>query len=89
MPDQCTHAVKNARAREAGRIAVGMKLAFLDSQIGLTLPVLFESGGDEETAIGHSDNYRLVRAPGTDLRGQIRQVRIRERKEEILYGVID
>ena len=89
MPDQCTNAVRNARAREAARVAAGMKLAFLDSQIGLTLPVLFESGGDEETAIGHSDNYLLVRAPGTDLRGKIRQVRIRERKDEILYGVID
>ena len=89
MPDQCTASVKTARAREAARIAGKMKLAFLDFQIGLSLPVLFESGGEENTSIGHSDNYLLVSTSGTDLRGKMRLVRIRERKDEILYGVID
>ena len=51
--------------------------------------MLFESGGSGGACTGHSDNYLLVSAEGSGLRGEIRQVRITERKDEILYGVID
>ena len=89
MPDQCSNAVKAARAGEAAAVAEKMKLAFLDSQIGLSLPVLFESAASEKISTGHSDNYLLVSAEGGDLRGQIRQVRIDGRKDGILYGIIE
>ena len=89
MPDQCPNAVKAARAGEAAAVAEKMKLAFLDSQIGLSLPVLFESVGSDGTSTGHSDNYLLVSTEGRDLRGKIRQVRINERKDGILHGVIE
>lgn len=89
MPDQCPNAVKAARAKEASGIAGKMKRAFLDSQIGRCLPVLFESTEGSGKWIGHSDNYVLVRAEGSSLRGEIRQVLVKERNEDILNGVID
>ena len=89
MPDQCPNAVKAARARDAAAVAETMKLAFMDSQIGLSLPVLFESGGGEGFCTGHSDNYLLVSTEGSDLQGKIRQVRIKERKDDVLYGIVE
>ena len=89
MPDQCPNAVKARRAREAAAVAEEMTIAFLDAQKGLTLPVLFESGETDGSCSGHSDNYLLVSTTGSGLKGKVRQVRITERKDEILYGVID
>ena len=89
MPEQCTNAVKAARAKEASAVAEKMKKAFLDAQIGRSLPVLFESRESDNVCSGHSDNYLLVCVEGSHLKGEIRQVRIMQRKDEILYGVID
>ncbi len=89
MPGQCLNAVKAARAREATTAAKEMKQSFLDSQIGLSLPVLFESSEDGNGSTGHSDNYILVSVDERELRGKLRQVRITERENEILRGVID
>ena len=89
MPEQCTNAVKAARAKEASAVAEKMKKAFLDAQIGRSLPVLFESRESDNVCSGHSDNYLLVCVEGSHLKGEIRQVRIMKRKDEILYGVID
>ena len=41
MPQQCSRAVKERRAREAKAVAEEMKAAFLASCVGQTLPVLF------------------------------------------------
>ena len=75
MEGQLTHAVKDARAREAQAAAAEMEQAFLAGCVGRTLPVLFEteSGG---TWQGHADNYCEVLAPGENLHGIVRNVQI-------------
>jgi threonylcarbamoyladenosine tRNA methylthiotransferase MtaB len=85
MPDQCQNAVKSRRAHEAQQVASEMHAAFLQSNIGNTLPVLFET---EEDGLwtGHSDSYVLVSAPGENLRGTVRQVLITESRGEVLFG---
>jgi threonylcarbamoyladenosine tRNA methylthiotransferase MtaB len=85
MPDQCHNAVKSQRAHEAQQVANEMHSAFLQSNIGNTLPVLFET---EEDGLwtGHSDSYVLVSAPGENLRGTVRQVLITESRGEVLFG---
>ena len=75
MPDQCSRAVKEARAHEAKAAAVEMKQDFLRASVGQVLPVLFETGvGGYFT--GHSDTYVLVKARGEALRGKTLDVRI-------------
>ena len=87
MPGQCTHAVKARRAHEAQAVAERMHRAFLEASVGQTLPVLFETA--EEGSVGHSDTYVLVKVPETDLRGQLRNVRITGVDGERLTGEVD
>lgn len=75
MPDQCSRAVKEARAHEAKAAAVEMKQDFLRASVGQVLPVLFETGEDGYFT-GHSDTYVLVKARGKALRGKTLDVRI-------------
>ena len=75
MPDQCSHAVKEARAHEAKAAAVEMKQDFLRASVGQVLPVLFETG-EGGYFTGHSDTYVLVKARGEALRGKTLDVRI-------------
>ena len=87
MPEQCPHAVKARRAHEAQAAADEMHRDFLEKSVALTLPVLFETqeGG---CALGHSDTYLLVKAPGDGLRGQLRPVRISGADGDRLVGEI-
>ena len=75
MPDQCSRAVKEARAHEAKAAAVEMKQDFLRASVGQVLPVLFETG-EGGYFTGHSDTYVLVKARGEALRGKTLDVRI-------------
>ena len=75
MPDQCSLAVKEARAHEAKAAAVEMKQNFLRASVGQVLPVLFETG-EGGYFTGHSDTYVLVKARGEALRGKTLDVRI-------------
>ena len=87
MPDQLSHAVKNARAARIAAAAEQMQLAYLDAQIGKTLSVLFETQQDGRWQ-GHSDNYCEVLAPGADLHGIIRNVQITAREDKKIVGNI-
>ena len=84
MPEQCPNALKAARAHEAQQVERRMHRAFLEGSVGQLLPVLFETS--EEGSVGHSDTYMLVKVPGRDLRGQLRQVRILSVEGERLIG---
>ena len=84
MPEQCPNALKAARAHEAQQVERRMHRAFLEGSVGQQLPVLFETS--EEGSVGHSDTYMLVKVPGRDLRGQLRQVRILSVEGERLIG---
>ena len=86
MPMQLTQAVKSKRAHEAGLIADEMHREFMQSSLGLTLPVLFESGG--EGSVGHSDTYLSVKVPQTGLCGQLLSVRISGVESDMLIGEI-
>ena len=87
MPQQCTHAVKAKRAALAQAACGEMHRAFLESCVGQTLPVLFETEADGRWT-GHSDTYVLVSAEGEQLRNQLLNVRITETAGDGLAGVI-
>ena len=86
MPGQCTHAVKAERAKEAQAVAERMHRAYLAHSVGLTLPVLFETG--EEGSLGHSDTYLLVKVKEEGLRGKLMNVKITGIDGERLVGEI-
>ena len=87
MPNQCTKAVKERRAHEAQRVCTEMHRDYLASNVGKTLPVLFETSEDGFFT-GHSDTYILVKARGENLRGKTLNVRITGVEGEILTGEI-
>ena len=88
MPGQLTHAVKDARAAEAQFAAEEMQLAYLDAQIGKTLPVLFETEQVGGLWQGHSDNYCEVLAEGEKLHGLMKNVQIFAREGKKIVGKI-
>ena len=87
MPGQLTHAVKNARAAKAQRYADEMQTAFLDAQVGKTLPVLFETRHGDLWQ-GHTDHYCEVLAAGENLHGIMENVQISARDGKKLVGII-
>ena len=88
MPEQITTAVKARRAHEAQAVAKRMHAAFLQSSVGQTLPVLFETA-EGAGSVGHSDTYVLVRVPDEGLRGECRAVRITGTDGETLAGRVE
>ena len=87
MEGQLSNAVKAKRAHEAQRIADKMHSEFMESSLGQTLPVLFETAEGDGFS-GHSDTYLRVEAPGEKLRGSIKQVRITGVDGELLTAEI-
>ena len=87
MPEQLTHAVKNARAAAAQAAADRMQRDYLDAQTGQTLSVLFETEHDGWW-LGHSDNYCEILSKGKNLHGIIENVQISERSGKRLVGNI-
>ena len=85
LPDQCSKAVKEQRAREIQALGERLHGEFLAASVGQNLPVLFETEEDG-FCLGHSDTYVLVKAEGTGLRGQVRNVRIEAAQGDILCG---
>ena len=87
MAGQLEKSVKNARARQAQTVAKKMQKSYLDSMVGKTLRVLFETE-KEGLWRGHSDNYCEVCAVGAELHGVFADVLIKEVKNELIYGII-
>ena len=87
MDGQLEKSVKNARARQAQTVAKKLQKSYLETMVGRTLRVLFET---EKNGIwrGHSDNYCEVCAEGAALHGVFADVLIKEVKNDILYGII-
>ena len=85
MPGQLTAAVKSRRAAEAHALAERMRGEYLASCVGKTLEVLFET---EENGLstGHASNYAEVSAPGTGLRGLVKNVQITGVSGQMLVG---
>lgn len=87
MDGQIERAEKARRASEAKKVAKHKREEFLSSFVGKTLPVLFETYEDGAWQ-GHSDNYLLVRAEGSELHGTLRTVEITAVRGETLEGKI-
>ena len=75
MPGQLTREEKEDRVRRAIALAREMEETWLKSQVGDTLPVLFEEERDGLWQ-GHAPNYALVRARGENLHNCVRSVNI-------------
>ena len=86
MPDQCTHALKARRAKQAQAVAARMHRAYLEESVGQVLPVLFET--TEEGSLGHSDTYVLVKVPAEGLQGRLLDVEITGIEGERLLGKV-
>ena len=86
MP-QHTRAVKEARARQAQRVADELEEEYLRAQVGRTLSVLFETG-EGGVWQGHSENYCLVRAEGEALHGIMKNVKIQAVRGKNLVGMM-
>lgn len=87
MEHQITNGEKKRRAHLAKEVTDGTRRSFLQGCIGETLPVLFETT-DGKIWQGHSDTYLNVLVEGEDLRGFVRNVKIKEVKGENLVGVM-
>ncbi|MBR4424771.1 MAG: tRNA (N(6)-L-threonylcarbamoyladenosine(37)-C(2))-methylthiotransferase MtaB, partial [Oscillospiraceae bacterium] len=86
MPEQLPKAVRAERARRAQALADALERRYLQSQIGRTLAVLFETEKDGLWQ-GHSENYCLVRAEGADMHGIMRNVKILGLEGQNLVGL--
>ncbi len=87
MPGHLTNAVKSLRAREAQMIASEMNSRYLESMLGQTRPVLFETEKDGLWH-GHTDNYCEVCANGENLHSLVRNVHITSISGKKLVGII-
>ena len=73
MPGQHPNAVKEARSREAIRVAEAMSATYRKALVGQRLEVLFEEP-EKEYFTGHAPNYVKVYVKSADLHNQIRTV---------------
>lgn len=86
MPGQVPMQEKEARAHRAAAVAGEMEQAYLDRQLGKTVPVLFEEEKDGLWR-GHTPNYLEVCAEsGENLHNQLRQVALTEISGTCLIG---
>ena len=87
MPGQLTREEKEARVRRAIALAGEMEEKWLKSQVGDTLPVLFEEERDGLWQ-GHAPNYALVRARGENLHNRLVDVKITGAAGGTLLGML-
>ena len=85
MPLQNNKALKKERANRAIALAKRMSEEYLESCVGITCSVLFESKA-EAGSLGHAENYCEVQVDTPDLSGEIRKVEISGHKNGILIG---
>ena len=89
FPDQVKNADKEARSHRMIAVTRETQRAFLESQVGLVQPVLFEQTTRDGRWEGYTPNYTPVRVESSDsLAGQIRPVRLSAREEEWCVGTL-
>ncbi len=82
---QIEKSVKEERAHRAADIAKKMHEAYLDGCVGNIYPVLFEQDRDG-MSIGHAPNYMEVCVQQSGIHNEVKNVRIVDRKDSVLYG---
>ena len=75
MPDQIEKSEKERRAALAGEVAATLHTAFLTQQLGTDHDVLFEQT-EKGYFTGHTMNYVKVYCDASDLRNELRRVRV-------------
>ena len=85
MEGQVSKAVKEARSRQAGALAVRLEREFLGRLVGETLPVLFETEKDGVWQ-GHAPNYAAVRVSGENLHNRLCSASITGVENGVLTG---
>ena len=81
MSDQLTRAQKEDRVRRANTVIRRLQSEYLASQVGKTLPVLFESSRE-----GHSGNYCFVATESEYPRNTVQNIQIIKADGETLWG---
>lgn len=87
MPCQVDGNIKKERAQVLAEVEEKNRKAFLQSQLGKTLEVLFESEREGDFSYGYSTNYLRVKARGAG-QNDIRKVLIRDLDGDTLMGEI-
>ena len=85
MEGQLPQRVKNERSARAIALAGDMTERYLQSCVGKTLSVLFETE-KEGRSLGHGENYAEVAVEGEGLRGSVKKVRITAAEGRRLLG---
>ena len=88
MPNQCSNKVKSERSAAAIKIAEELRRSFLETSVGKTLPVLFETK-ENGMWTGHSDTYVLVKTEGENLRNKVLNIKITGIEGDCLTGVME
>jgi tRNA-2-methylthio-N6-dimethylallyladenosine synthase len=90
MRKQVPEDVKTARLAALQKLLLDQQYAFDDSQIGRTLPVLFEKKGrDAGQIMGRTPYLQPVHVTGdAGLIGQVREVAINRRTANSLHGAL-
>jgi threonylcarbamoyladenosine tRNA methylthiotransferase MtaB len=71
--------VRNKRSKMLRSLSVKKRRAFYESQLGETLPVLFEGENKEGYIHGFTENYVKVKAPwNPELVNTLHEVKLRE-----------
>ena len=82
MPGQLSRVVKEERVRRAGEVIRRMRSAYLEAQVGKTMPVLFEKPRE-----GHSGSYCLVNTERAYPRNTVQNIQITAAGEDRLLGL--
>ncbi len=88
LPTQVSGPEKDRRAALMGKAAAECEAKFLESQVGLTATVLFETY-KEGVAEGYTENYTRVKMPCSfDPSGRLIKVKITESRQDYCFAVI-
>ena len=87
--EQVPKAVREERARRAAAVAAELQRNYLEDCVGEVHGVLFEEPREGGLFYGHAGNYAEVLAEGTELRGEIRDVRITGVQGDGLLGQLE
>ena len=88
MPNQIEANVKEQRSKRLIELSNKNEKNFIEINIGKTLEVLFETKTNDEYTEGHTTNYIVVKAKGTNLENTKQFVKIEKTEQNILIGKI-
>ena len=88
MPNQIEANIKERRSKRLIEVSNKNEKEFIEVNIGKTLEVLFETKTNDEYTEGHTTNYIVVKARGTNLENTKQFVKIEKTEQNILIGKI-